>query len=259
MNSLAVAVTVGLLITLSGSFGLYLQTRVAEHYTADRSRDMIGGVVGLLTLLLALVLGLLIWTAYGTYSTQQRGLESIAAKALEFNLEMRHYGPEGDTARDLLRSDLISARKQFWGDNLAMAESYDASYKVMGELGMAFAQLDPKTDAQKELLADAKRNYGAIGEDRLLMSLQVLSPIAWPLIYAVTGWACLMFAGMGLLLRPNTATVIMLILGATSISVAIFMILELSQPYVSAIRISPIVLDHAIADLAKPTGPGDSR
>jgi hypothetical protein len=32
---------------------------------------MIGGVVGLLTLLLALVLGLLIWTAYGVYNTHQ--------------------------------------------------------------------------------------------------------------------------------------------------------------------------------------------
>ena len=252
MNSLTVAISVGVLITLSGSFGLYLQTRLAEHYTADRSRDMIGGVVGLLTLLLALVLGLLIWTAYGVFSTQQRELESIAAKALEFNLEMRHYGPEGDAARGLLRSDLISAREQFWGDDRAMAESYEASYKVMANLSMAFERLDPKTDAQKELLGDAKRNYGAIGEYRLLMSLQVLSPIAWPLIYAVTGWSCLMFAGMGLLSRPNAATGIMLVLGATSISVAIFLILELSQPYTSAIRISPIVLDHAIADLAKP-------
>ena len=32
---------------------------------------MNGAVVGLMTLLLALVLGLLIWTAYGVYSTQR--------------------------------------------------------------------------------------------------------------------------------------------------------------------------------------------
>ena len=259
MSSLGAAVTVGVLIALCGSFGLALQPRIAEHYTTDRSRDMIGGVVGLLTLLLALVLGLLIWTAYGTYSTQQRGLEGIAAKALEFNLEMRHYGPEGDAARELLRNDLMSAREQFWGDSLAMAQSYDASYRAMADLGMAFERLDPKTGAQKDMLAAAKQNYDAIGESRLLMSLQVLSPVAWPLIYAVTGWACLMFAGMGLLSRPNAVTFTMLILGATSISVAIFMILELSQPYISAIRISPVVLDRAIADLAKPSGPGNSR
>jgi hypothetical protein len=258
LSSLAAAVTVGILIAFSGCLGLFLQSRLAEHYTAERSRDMIGGVVGLLTLLLALVLGLLIWTAFGVFSTQQRGLESIAAKALEFNLEMRHYGPEGDAARELLRGDLISARDQFWGDNSAMAASYNASYKAMAQLSNVFQRLEPKTDGQKALLAAAQANYAAIGEQRLLMSLQVLSPIAWPLIYAVAGWSCLMFAGMGLLSRPNAATLIMLVLGAASVALAIFLILEFSQPYTSSIRVPPVALDHAIADLAKPTGPGDA-
>ena len=258
MNALAVVAVVWALITASGLLGLFLKTRLAPHYTTELSRDMIGGVVGLLTLLLALVLGLLIWTAFGVFSTQQRGLELIAAKALEFNLEMRHYGPEGDAARELLREDLISARDQFWGDDRAMAASYDELYKTMANLSRVFERLDPKTDAQKELLAAAKANYGAIGEARLLMSLQVLSPIAWPLIYAVAGWSCLMFAGMGLLSRPNAATIIMLVLGAASVSVAILLILEFSRPYTSSVRISPIVIDHAIADLAKPTGPGGS-
>ncbi len=259
MSSLAIAISVGISITLSGFVGLFLQTRLAEHYTTERSRDMIGGVVGLLTLLLALVLGLLIWTAYGVFSTQQRELESIAAKALEFNLEMRHYGPEGDQARALLRDDLISARKQFWGDDREMAASYAASYKAMANLSEVFEGMDPKTEAQKGLLAAAKGNYAAIGENRLLMSLQVLSPIAWPLIYAVAGWSCLMFAGMGLLSRLNAATAIMLILGATSVSVAIYLILEFNQPYTSSIRVSPLVLDRAIAELGKPSGPGDSQ
>jgi hypothetical protein len=257
LSPLAIVAAVWVLITLSGLIGLYLKTRLPVHHTTELSRDMIGGVVGLLTLLLALVLGLLIWTAFGVFSTQQRELEGVAAKALEFNLEMRHYGPQGDAAREVLREDLISAREQFWGDDRAMAASYQASYKAMANLSGVFERLDPQTDAQKELLAAAKANYGAIGEDRLLMSLQVLSPLAWPLIYAVTGWSCLMFAGMGLLSRPNAATISMLILGAASVSLAIFLILEFSRPYTSSIRISPIVIDRAIADLAKPTGPGD--
>ncbi len=259
MNSLAVAIAVLLSITLCGSLGLYLQTRLAEHHTTERSRDMIGGVVGLLTLLLALVLGLLIWTAYGVYSTQQREIKSIAAKALEFNLEMRHYGSEGAPGRELLRNDLISARKQFWGDDREMAESYQASYRAMASISSFFDSLDPKTEAQKRLLANAQANYASIGENRLLMSLQVLSPLAWPLIYAVAGWSCLMFAGMGLLSRPNAMTFTMLLLGAASVSLAIFLILEFSQPYTSSIRVSPVALDHAIADLAKPSGPGDAR
>ena len=120
-------------------------------------------------------------------------------------------------------------------------------------MSRVFERLDPQTDAQKELLAAAKSNYHTIGEDRLLMTLQVLSPPAWPLIYAVAGWSCLMFAGMG----SCRGRFIMLILGAASISIAILLILEFSRPYTSSIRISPIVIDRAIADLAKPTGPGE--
>ena len=45
-----------------------------EEHTAGPARDMIGAVVGLLTLLCALVTGLLIWTAYGVYAGQNTAI-----------------------------------------------------------------------------------------------------------------------------------------------------------------------------------------
>ena len=57
MSSLEIAIGVSGLMAASGIIGLLLQRWLKEHHTAERSRDMIGGVVGLLTLLLALVLG----------------------------------------------------------------------------------------------------------------------------------------------------------------------------------------------------------
>ena len=252
MNSLAIAFAVGALIALSGLAGLFLQKLLAEHHTSERSRDMIGGVVGLLTLLLALVLGLLIWTAYGVFSIQQTELQTIAARALEFDLEMREYGPEGDRARDILRTDLVWAHEQFWGDAQSAAEAYDASYKAMGSMRRHFDNLQPKTDAQTQLLADARRNYAFIGEQRILMSMQASTPVSWPLIYAVTAWSCLMFGGMGLLSRPNATTLAMLVLGAISVALAIFLILEFNKPYTSSIRVSPVALEQAIVQLDQP-------
>jgi hypothetical protein len=108
---------------------------------------MIGGVVGLLTLLLALVLGLLIWTAYGVFNTQQSELQTIAARALEFDLEMRQYGPEGDLGREILQRDLVWAHEQFWGDDTSRADAYGASYKAMDDLMKFFDGLEPGTPA----------------------------------------------------------------------------------------------------------------
>jgi len=257
MNSLGVAVIVGLLIAASGFIGLLLQRWLAEWHTAERSRDMIGGVVGLLTLLLAVNLALLIWTAYGVYSTQQTELQTLAARALEFDLEMRQYGPEGDKGRELLRRDLVWAHEQFWGDDTSRAEAYDASYKAMGDLMKFFDGLEPKGPGQTELLAAARANYHFIGEQRILMSMQAATPVAWPLVYAVTFWSCLMFAGMGLLSKLSPMTATMLVLGAASIAIAIFVILEFNKPYTSSIRVSPAPLEQAIVELDQP-GPGEA-
>ena len=58
---------------------------LAERVRLEHARDMIGGVTGLVVTLVALVLGLLIWTAFGVFSTQKAELQGIAANALKFN------------------------------------------------------------------------------------------------------------------------------------------------------------------------------
>jgi hypothetical protein len=251
MTSLTIAVIVAALMFVSGGIGLILQKLLAEHHTSDRSRDMIGGVVGLVTLLLALVLGLLIWTAYGVFNTQQGELQTLCAKALEFDLEMRQYGPQANDARGLLRTDLVWAHEQFWGSDETAGQAYAASYANMDSLNAFLGGLQPSTDLQRQMLGDARRNYGFIGEYRLLMSLQLTNPISWPLIIAVTAWSCLLFFGLGMLSRVNATTLAALALGACAVASAIFLILEFSQPYSSSIRISPAGLEEVIVDLDK--------
>jgi hypothetical protein len=85
------------------------------------------------------------------------------------------------------------------------------------------------------------------------MSLQAATPIAWPLIYAVTAWSCFMFGGMGLLSKLNPMAVTMLFVGAGSVALAIFLILEFNKPYTGSIRVSPAGLEQAIVELDKPS------
>ncbi len=251
MLSLTVAGGAGVAMVVCGVIGLLLQKALPEAHTSDRSRDIIGGVVGLVTLLLALVLGLLIWTAFGVTNVQKTELQVLSARALEFDLEMKQYGPEGEPARELLRTEIVWAHEQFWGDAHAMAEAYGASYRNMASMSAFLDGLRPATDTQKRLLAAAGQHYGAIGETRLLMSLQLSDPITWPLIITVIAWSCLLFCGFGLLSRMNATTLVVLALGAVSVASAIFLILELSQPYTSLIRISPVGLEQVIVDLDK--------
>jgi len=251
MLSVEVAAGAAVAIFVSGVLGLWVQTVLPEAHTSDRSRDIIGGVVGLLTLLLALVLGLLIWTAFGVTNIQKTELQLLSARALEFDLEMKQYGPEAERARELMRTEIVWAHEQFWGDETAMAAAYQASYGNMGSMSEFLNGLHPTTDKQKQLLAAASQHYGAVGETRLLMSLQLIDPISWPLIITVVAWSCLLFCGFGLLSRRNGTTICVLALGAGSVASAIFLILELSQPYTSYLRISPTGLEQVIVDLDK--------
>lgn len=251
MISIDVAAAAAAAVFVSGVFGLWVQTVLPEAHTSDRSRDIIGGVVGLLTLLLALVLGLLIWTAFGVTNTQKTELQLLSARALEFDLEMKQYGPAAERARELMRTEIVWAHEQFWGDETAMSAAYQASYANMGTMSDFLIGLNPTTDKQKQLLAAANQHYGAVGEMRLLMSLQLVDPISWPLIVTVIAWSCLLFCGFGLLSRRNWTTICVLAFGASSVASAIFLILELSQPYTSYLRISPAGLEQVIVDLDK--------
>ena len=249
MFSLAVTAGAAALMIASGALGLVLQRLLPERYTSDKSRDMIGGVVGLITLLLALVLGLLIWTSFGVFNTQKTELQLLSARALELDLEFAQYGSEANHGRELLRTDLVWAHEQFWGDDDSRAAAYTASYANMDAMSNFLGTLHPTTDAQRQLLAEAHGHYGSIGETRLLMSLQVIDAISWPLMITVTAWSCLLFCGFGLLSRANAMTFAALACGALSVASAIFLILELSQPYTSLLRVSPAGLEQVIVDL----------
>src|SRR5271163_4009125 len=94
MSSFLVAATVLAVVFTGGAIGLQLQRALPEDYTTGGARDTIGAVTGLVTLLLALVLGLLIWTAFGVYSTQKTSIQNIAINALKFDSALNEYGPE---------------------------------------------------------------------------------------------------------------------------------------------------------------------
>ena len=251
MSSIEVASLAWIAVLASGLAGLTLARLLPAAHTSDRSRDILGGVVGLLTLLLALVLGLLIWSSYGVTQTQKSDLQLLTARALEFDLDMKQYGPEGQKAREMLRTEMVWAHEQFWGEGRAKADALNVSYGNMASMNALLTSLKPTDDSQRLLLAAARQHYAAIGETRLLMSLQLADPVSWPLILAVISWSCLLFCGYGVLSRANATTIVVLALGAAAIASAIFLILELSQPYTSSFQLSPALLEQAIVEMAQ--------
>src|SRR5271157_1501051 len=117
MNPEKFAAAVAVAIFAAGLVGLVLQRMLPEKHTTGPSRDMIGAVVGLLTLLCALVSGLLIWTAYGVYAGQNIAIQTLAARVLQLDLALADYGPEAKDVRAQLRQGLGKTIDEIWGAN----------------------------------------------------------------------------------------------------------------------------------------------
>src|SRR5450631_880766 len=94
MSIIVISLAAAILIFVFGIVGLFLQNLLPEQHTTDRSLAMIGAIVGLFSLLLALVLGTLIGSAFAFYSTQKAELETFASRVVQLDLALAEYGPE---------------------------------------------------------------------------------------------------------------------------------------------------------------------
>ena len=255
MNPEKFALAVGAAVFVGGSLGLILHRVLPEKHVTGGAKDMIGAVVGLLTLLSALVLGLLIWTAYGVYAGQNVAIQTLAAKVLQLDLALSDYGPEANGARAQLRQGLGKTIDEIWGSNESdanfVAKNFAAAINSLRNRAAALDALQPSTNAQTQALAAAKATVESIGQSRLQMSFALASPVSIPLIVIVAAWATLLFFGYGLLSGGQTASFLAVALGALAVASAALMILDLSSPYSGIFRASPAPLEQVLAVMGK--------
>ena len=253
MTAVSAAIVVTLLTFAGGLLGLYLQRALPDQHSVEKSRDMIGAVMGLVTLLLALVLGTIVGSAYFFSATQQSELQAMSAQWIQFDEALSQFGPEAKPLRDKLKENLDKSVKLFWGGTDVDPGELHVS-KAMAEMQAlkdAFRSVDAKTPEQKDAVAGAMAHLGQVEQTRLLMSLQLAKPFSKPLLIVVVFWSFFLFCGFGLLSKLNATTIGALAFGALAVGSGIFLILELGQPYTGLFRISPAALEQTIDSIDK--------
>jgi hypothetical protein len=230
--------------------GVLLQRLLPTQHLAD-AKSAITTIQGLVALLLALVLGLLIWTSYGVYSQQRSEAQTLGSQILQLDLALDRYGPEADRGRELLKKELIATRERFWGGEGDLARlTYCESRAELRDFDGFFAVLKPATDEQRRLLDSARQLSGSIVQTHYLMARQLRSPFPMALLICVVCWATLLFTCVGAMSSVNALAIIYEALGAASVASAIYLILEFSQPYLGLFRIPPEGIDQVIAALS---------
>ena len=98
MHSYQRAIAVALATFGASVLGMALQLVVPAQVLAD-SKGTVGAMVGLITLLLALVLGLLVYTAFTVYTTQQAEAQGLGPVVIELDVILEEYGPDAMRGR----------------------------------------------------------------------------------------------------------------------------------------------------------------
>jgi hypothetical protein len=241
VESLLFALGVAVLTFGAGVLGLKLHEWLPEEHAPDRSREMIGAITGLLGLLVALVLGTLVGSAYSLYALEKSEIETLAARSLQLDSALEALGPEAQPGRDGLRKAITQSYDRIWGHETADLSGMNVKSVVAGGkiLDQFLASLTPKTDAQKQALTTANAASTQIQQTRILMDLQLASGVNWPMLAIVVCWSLLLFCGYGLVSPVNATVLVSLALGAIAVASGLFLIIELTNPFVGLIKLSP--------------------
>ena len=172
------AAIIALATFASALIGFGVQSLLPDSYVAA-SKGMIGSVSGLDATLLALVLGLLIWTAHGQFTAQLAQLQVIGRALILLDLAFAGYGPEAAQGRRELRGLLARVRQRLWIDDpkgrriLVDSALVD---EVLPMRGVLFS-LRPADDDQRQHLAAARERFGTIVDTELTMVRSLVNPV----------------------------------------------------------------------------------
>lgn len=246
---------IGIVVFLGGTLGLVLQRFLPESLLSGGPKEMIGAVVGLLTLLCALVMGLLIWTAYGVYAGQNAAIQSLATRVLQVDLVLADYGPDALAERVSVRESLRDTIEEIWhsreSDTNFVANNFEVALTSLRKEEDPLENLHPSTDKQTQDLAAAKAALDAIAQARLQMAFALTSPVSYPLILIVAGWCATLFLGYALTTKSHPMTILPVIVGACAVATAFYLILDLSRPYSGIFNVSPAPLEQVLAVMGK--------
>ena len=232
-------------------FGAFLRGRLPKQHLGGDTKDVVRLGTGLIGTIAALVLGLLIASANSTYQTQSNQVQVVTADVVLLDRTLAQYGPETDSARNLLRHAVASMADQIWRENRSnsvAAQPFEASTSSLSFYD-EILKLSPSNDAQHFLQARAIDTTNDLAKARLLLFSRAGAVIPMPFLVVLVSWLAIIFASFSLFADNNVTTIVALCIFALSASASIFLILELSQPFTGLMMISSQPLRDALAPI----------
>ena len=250
MSPITISVVVFGCVFGGGLLGIFIHSLLPNEHLDSDSKEAVRLGMALVGTTVALVLGLLIASGKGFYDTQTSEVTQLAADAVLLDKILNHYGPETKDTRDLLRSSVSRMIDVTWGAD-GSDKPHFATPAASEALFDKIQQLSPQNDNQRFMQSQALNQAIKLGLTRSLMIAQTTSSVPMPLLAILVFWLILLFMSFGLFVRANVVVVSSLFASALAVCAAIFLILEMYQPYSGLIQVSDAPLRAALAQFGQ--------
>jgi hypothetical protein len=236
-------------LTAGVACGMMLRDRLPKQHL-DGAKEVVRLGAGFLATLSAVLISLMITSAKSSYDTQDGHFRTLAAYLVETDQLLVQYGPETLQVRILMRQAVPAAIDRIWREKRAGAQdSAFTSASLAEQIGGAIATLSPANDAQRALKLRIEAASDDIARTRLLMFADGEAAIPMPLLLILIFWLAVVFASYSLFVEPGRIVLATLLVFALSISSALFLVADLSQPFIGLMQIPKEHLRHLLAPL----------
>ena len=248
MSALAVSAII-FLSTLGGIFlGALLRRTLPKHHLDEHAKDVVRLGAGLVATIAALVLGLLIAAAKGSFDTQSTHLKHITADLILLDNILAQYGPEARPIREEMRSTVGPFVDRLWREKEGVTSGPVETDGAAERVDLEIQKLSPHDAVQRSLQARAVQISNDLAQVRFLLFAESENLIQSPLA-VLAFWLLIIFASFSLFTPLNETVFACLSLFALSSAGAIFLILEMSRPFTGLLRLSSVPLPNALGTI----------
>jgi hypothetical protein len=252
MNPAGIAGIVFLCLSAAVLAGMRVRRLLPEHHLSSDTRDTVKLAMGLVGTMSALLLGLLVSSAKGSYDAERAQVIQMAAKVVFLDRVLEDYGPGAADARNQLHAVVDEFVRRMWPDASGQPGRPPAPDSAAGDALFGDIQrLAPADDLQRSLKTQATSLALDLGQQRALLMEQSISAISRPMLVVVVCWLVIIFVGFSVLAPPNGTAVLALLVSALAVAGAIFLVLELDLPFGGVVRISGQPMLDALSRLAR--------
>ena len=206
---------------------------------------------GLIGTLAALVLGLLIASAKSSFDLKTNQVRQMTATIILVDDLLMQYGPEATPAPNCLRQSIPPLADRIWHEQEAPT-GRPVRFELSAE-SLAFEneleRLSPKNDAQRSLQSRAIEAFTEGAQIRLQLFAQAGGSIPIPFLIILVFWLSAIFVSFTLFAQTNLVVMVSLFVCALSFAGAIFLVLELDNPFTGLMGISSATLRNALLPL----------